>query len=216
MNGTHGHRKAARDCSGQFAGARFNVEDVPRLPPFPARWALEDPRGDHACFVFWTARDGSLAYPLRMTRTDDGEAVRVTKPNGRARRIAIVRRPTPNATGFSILYRCPVCSRPCRYLYPLAASGGTLVDCFGLQCQACAGLRWVSQGRYQKTFERRLLAAVAADYGLPCYREPLPRHPWDPRAVSHPRMVVDEFPNLRERARSNDDHQRKHVAGRSR
>jgi hypothetical protein len=41
--------------------------------------------------------------------------------------------------------------------------------------------------------ERALFAAVYA--GGPA-REPLPRHPWDPRAVSDPKMVADEFPNL--------------------
>ena len=27
-------------------------------------------------------------------------------------------------------------------------------------------------------------------------KDPYPRHPWDPRAVSHPRMILDEFPDL--------------------
>lgn len=101
-----------------------------------------------------------------------------------------------------LLYRCPICKRPRRYLYPLAASMTGLVDCFGLQCQACAGLRWASQGRYRSSFERALLAAVADANGLTDYREPLPRHSWDPRAVSDPRLIADEFPDQFRRASS--------------
>lgn len=185
----------ARDSDGRFSGVRFNVESVPRVPTFPARWVLEDPRG-RAYFIFWTTEDGSLAYPLRMERIDGGQAVRVTTPDGGGRRIELVRRPSPNGTGTMLLYRCPICKRPRRYLYRrLAASMSGLVDCFGLQCQVCAGLRWASQGRYRSSLGRGLLTAVADAYGLTDYREPLPRHPWDPRAVSDPRMVINEFPD---------------------
>ena len=124
-----------------FAGARFNVECVPRLPTFPARWVLEDLRG-RPYFVFWVTDAGSLRDPLRLERVDGGKAVRVTTPTGTGRRIEIVRRPSPNGTGTVHLYQCPICEKPRRYVYPLAASGGRLVDCFGPQCQACAKLRW--------------------------------------------------------------------------
>jgi len=48
-----------RDPDGRFAGARRNVEGVPRLPTFPLRWVLDDRR---RCpyFVFWTSDDGDL------------------------------------------------------------------------------------------------------------------------------------------------------------
>src|SRR6266478_3496091 len=109
MNGKSGS-EAARDDCGRFSGVRFDVEHVPRLPPFPARWALEDPRG---CpyLVFWTteAEAGSLCYLLRMQRIDSGKAVKVTKPSGASQRIEIMRRPSPNRTGAMIRYRCPVC-----------------------------------------------------------------------------------------------------------
>jgi hypothetical protein len=88
------------------------------------------------------------------------------------------------------MYRCPSCRRRRRYLYPYALVGGRLVDWLGWQCQACAGLRWASQGSYRGVFDR------AIEVALGVRREPYPRHPWDPRAVSDPRMVVDEFPNL--------------------
>lgn len=42
-----------RQGDGRFAGARLDVESVPRLPTFPVRWTLEDPRG-RPSFVFWT------------------------------------------------------------------------------------------------------------------------------------------------------------------
>src|SRR5712691_9108036 len=103
-------------------------------------------------------------------------------------------RPSPNGTGTMILYRCPVCEKLRRHLYRLAASGGRLVDYFGLQCQACARLRWASQGRYRDKPGRTLFGVLAAIYGQPV-RATVPRFPWDPRAVSEPRMVVDEFPD---------------------
>jgi len=48
MNGKSGS-EAARDDCGRFSGARFDVEQIPRLPTFPARWALDDPRGRPSC-----------------------------------------------------------------------------------------------------------------------------------------------------------------------
>jgi len=47
---------------------------VPRLPTFPARWALEDPRR-RSYFVFWTDRGGNLVRALLMAPTDDGRVV---------------------------------------------------------------------------------------------------------------------------------------------
>lgn len=75
---------------------------------------------------------------------------------------------------------------------------GRLVDTLGWQCPACAELRWASQGRYRRKPARSLEGALAASLGLPDYNEPRARSPWDPRAVSDPSLVVDEFP---ERAR---------------
>jgi len=194
MNGESGAETARDDC-GRFSGVRFKVEQVPRLPPFPARWALEDPRG-RPYFVFWTTEGGSLCYPLRMQRIDSGKAVKVTKPSGASQPIGIMRRPSPNRTGTMILYVCPVCEKPRRYLYRLTVSGGRLADYFGLQCQACAGLRWASQGRYRNKLERTMFGGLSGIYGQ---RVPEPRSPWDPRAVSDPQIVVDEFPDdLRE------------------
>jgi hypothetical protein len=66
----------------------------------------------------------------------------------------------------------------------------------------CAGLRWAAQGRYRSSFERVRLAAVADAYGLTDYREPLPRHSWDPRAVSDPWLIANEFPDQFQRASS--------------
>jgi len=50
-----GRRERGHDSDGRFAGSnRVNVEDVPRLPTFPAAWTLSDPRG-RPYFVFWTS-----------------------------------------------------------------------------------------------------------------------------------------------------------------
>lgn len=168
------------DSDGRFSGIRVNVESVPRLPTFPARWALADPRR-RPYFVFWTSEaDGDL-WCLKMAPSEDGDAVLVTLENGETYRIPVLRRPLPRGTGAALFYRCLWCRKPRRYLYRLTLSGTRLVDYLGLRCQVCAGLRFASQGRYQG----------AAAWG------PLPRFPWDPRAVSDPRMVLDEFPALR-------------------
>ena|SRR5438128_2965410 len=34
----------ARSDEGRFVGVRVNEDEVPRLPIFPAQWALDDPR----------------------------------------------------------------------------------------------------------------------------------------------------------------------------
>ena len=53
-------REATREEDGRFSGARFNVEEIPRLPTFPARWALEDPRRV-PYLVFWTTEGAHSA-----------------------------------------------------------------------------------------------------------------------------------------------------------
>ncbi len=50
---------AGRDADGRFSGPRVNVEQVPRLPTFPARWVLEDPR-KRPYLVFWESDDGDV------------------------------------------------------------------------------------------------------------------------------------------------------------
>ncbi len=174
---------------------RVNVESVPRLPTFPARWLVDDPRG-RAYFVFWTTRDGNVAYALRMDAVEDGHAVTLRNDAGHSFRIGLVRRLLPTGGGTDILYQCAGCGRPRRYLYGHAVASGRLVDNVGWQCQSCAGLRWRSQGRYRGAPRRGLQDAIAEALGLPDYHEPQPRRPWDPRAVSNPGLVLDEFPNL--------------------
>ncbi len=57
-------------------------------------------------------------------------------------------------------------------------------------CQACKGYRWQSQGAYRSALARAIQAALGV------VRDPYPRHPWDPRAVSDPWLLADEFPEL--------------------
>lgn len=179
---------------GRFEGAyRVDVEDVPRLPTFPAAWALSDPRS-RPYFVFWTSRhDDALSRILRMESVQQGAAVQLTIPDVGVFQIPIIRRPLPRRGGQAILYRCPGCSRPRRYLYLRSLVVGRLVDYQGPLCQACAGLRWASQGRHIGVLHR----AFRVGQGCEAFgRLPFPRHPWDPRAVSDPRLILDEFPDL--------------------
>ena len=175
-----GRRERGHDSDGRFTGSnRVNVEDVPRLPTFPAAWTLSDPRG-RPYLVFWTSpHDDTLTRILRMESVQQGAAVQLTIPDVGVFRIPIIRRPLPRRGGQAILYRCLGCSEPRRHLYLRSLVVGRLVDYQGPLCQACAGLRWASQGRY-----------------LGVLRIPFPRHPRDPRAVSDPRLILDEFPDL--------------------
>ena len=175
-------KQGVRVSDGRFSGIRVNVESVPRLPTFPARWVLGDPR-QRPYFVFWTTDHGDLEYALKMAPSDDGAAVLVTVEDGETHRIEILRRPLPRRGGAALFYRCHGCRRPCRYLYRLSLVGNTVTRRLGLRCQACAGLRFASQGSYISPWTR--IPGV-----------PLPREPWDPRAVSDPRMVLNEFPGL--------------------
>ncbi len=49
---------------------RVNVDRVPRLPTFPARWVLEDPRS-RSYFVFWSDPGGKLVRALLMAPSDE-------------------------------------------------------------------------------------------------------------------------------------------------
>ena len=179
-----------RGRDGRFSGPRLDVESVPRLPTFPARWTLEDPRGQ-PYFVFWTKKGGQLDYHLRMAKLRDGNGVVVSTPEGARCRIDVFRRPLPRRGGMALLYRCPRCGNLRRYLYGYALRRGNWVDEGIWQCHRCARLLFMSQGRYRRNFERALFAAM---YGDARVREPFARRPRDPRAVSYPGMVMSEFP----------------------
>lgn len=137
-----GKRNSQQGHDGRFDGAsRVNVEDVPRLPTFPAAWTLSDPRG-RPYFVFWTSPlDGALTHCLRMESVQQGATVQLTIPDVGVFRIPIVRRPLPSRSGFAILY--PGCGQPRRHLYLRSLVIGRFVDYQGPLCQACAGLRWL-------------------------------------------------------------------------
>ena len=178
-----------RGPDGRFKGPRRDVEDVPRLPTFPLRWVLDDHR-KRPYFVFWTSEDGGLRYGLKMAPTNIQDAVLVTLESGETHRILIVRRRLPRGTGMALFYRCPWCRKPRRHLYLLSRVGAKLVDYLGLRCQVCAGLRFESQGRYVRSFARAFFAPYLEEYRMVV---PLPRTPWDPRAVSDPRLVAEEL-----------------------
>src|ERR1700737_502024 len=158
-----GRSQRGPDSAGRFAGSnRVNVEDVPRLPTFPAAWTLSDPRG-RPYFVFWTSpHDGTVTRVLRMESVQQGSAVQLTIPDVGVFQIPIIRRPLPRRRGFSILYRCRGCGKPRRHLYLRSLVIGRLVDYQGPLCTACAGLRWASQSEVLVT-----LAALTGGIARP-------------------------------------------------
>jgi len=102
----------------------------------------------------------------------------VTLENGKTYRIAILRRALPRGPGKTLFYVCPSCQMPRRYLYRVVRLEDRLVAHLGLRCQVCAGLRFASEGCYK--------SAAARIMG------PFGRTPWDPQAVSDPRIIADE------------------------
>ncbi len=138
-----------RDADGRFSGQRVDVEQVPRLPTFPARWVLDDPR-KRPYLVFWVSDDGDRCHAIQMAPTGQPDSVMVTFDDGATQRLTILRRSLPRGTG-TTLFRCR-CQRSCRYLYLLTLSGANLVSDLGLRCQVCARLRFGSQGCYRSAF----------------------------------------------------------------
>src|SRR5262245_39223869 len=100
----NGGKARTRDGGGRFYGARLDVEAVPRLPTFPARWALEDPR-ERTYLVFWTDEGSGLEYPIGMKAEPGHDAVRIFDPAGRESRVAVHRHPLPRGSGTSLAYR---------------------------------------------------------------------------------------------------------------
>jgi hypothetical protein len=96
--------------------------------------------------VFWTLDDGVVQYPLGMKAETTLDAVRILFPTGQGTRVAMVRRSLPRSGGVSLLYRCPGCFEPRRYLYQHGLFGGEIV-------------------RHQKL--RRLAPAVELKWGWP-------------------------------------------------
>src|SRR5438132_13103142 len=103
-----------RDELGRFTGARINVEDIPRLPTFAARWALEDARG-RPYIVVWEPRGFLAGHALRMEPTDRSNTVRVISETGGTTELELEWRAMPRGTGHVLFYRCPGCKQPRRY-----------------------------------------------------------------------------------------------------
>jgi hypothetical protein len=120
----------------------------------------------------------STAYALKMAPTQPQDAVVVTLVSGESYRIPILRRALSRG-GAALFYRCPWCRKPRRFLYLRTLSGAALVDYLGPRCRQCAGLRFASQGRYRTKLAREFAPILG----------PRPRHPWDPWAVSDPRIA---------------------------
>ncbi len=139
---------------------------------------LDDPR-KRPYVVFWVSDDGDRCHAIQMAPTGQPDSVMVTFDDAATQRLTILRRALPRGTGTALFYRCNWCQRACRYLYLLTLSRTKLVSDLGLRCQVCARLRFGSQGCYRSAFSRL--------WGT------RPRYPWDPRAVSHPWLLEEEF-----------------------
>ena len=163
-----------RGAGGRFWGPRVNVEDGPRLPAYVARYALEDPRA-RPYLVAWTDRRYGDRERVRLAfkvEPREGGRVRFLAP-GLRETVGTVRVPIPGGRA-ALLWRCPRCARPARFLYVHRLSGANLWE-GSPGCARCNGLRWGSQGRPLGGWRGR----------------PLARHPWDPAAVVSSPAVLE-------------------------
>lgn len=173
-----------RDGEGRFYGLRVNVEDVPRLPAYVARYVLEDPRA-RPYLVAWTdQRYGERERVALAVRVEplEGGRVRVLAP-GLKDAAGTVRVPIPGGRA-SLLWRCPLCGVPRRFLYPHRVTPWGLFP-GRVGCARCNRLRWSSQGRFLGDFARAMRGNRR--------RLPLPRHPWDPVVVVSSPSVLEEI-----------------------
>ena len=174
-------KPAPRAGDGRFHSFRVNVEDLPRLPAYVARYVLEDPRR-RPYLALWTSCTWGTGdrVALAMTAEPEGEYVRIVM-HGYRGRVLVVRRPIHGGS-LVTFWRCPSCARPVRYLYSLRATQSALVM-DGPACSRCQRLRWSSQGRSRSPWMRGA--------------GPLPRRPWDPAAVvSSPAVLAAQYPEL--------------------
>ena len=176
-----------RDAEGRFHGLRVNVEDVPRLPAYVARYALEDPRS-RPYLVTWTdQRIGERERVALAVRVEplEGGRVRFLAP-GLGDDAGTVRVPIPGGRA-ALLWRCPICGVPRRFLYLHRLTGWGLSP-GRVGCGRCNRLRWSSQGRPLGNFARAMRGGK---------RWPAPRRPWDPAAVvSSPAVLETIAPEL--------------------
>lgn len=176
-----------RNAEGRFHGLRVNAEDVPRLPAYVARYVLEDPRV-RPYLVAWTdQRYGERERVALAVRVEplEGGRVRFLAP-GLEDGVGTVRVPIPGGRA-ALLWRCPACGVPRRFLYPHRLTTWGLVS-GRMGCARCNRLRWSSQGRPLGSFARAMRG------GRRC---PLPRHPWDPVVVaSSPSVLEENAPEL--------------------
>src|SRR5262249_41024590 len=139
----------------------------------------------------WLSEGVVLRFGLRMMPTDRTDTVLATVESGETYPIRVVRRRLPRDTGTALWH-----------LYRLTRVGTKLVDYLGLRCHGCAGLRFRPQGRNVMTLRAPSLRPSSKGHRKIA---PLPRCPWDPRAVSDPRLVAGELFQLEE-ARNSRSH----------
>ena len=150
-----GQTSQARGSGGRFYGPRVNVEDVPRLPAYVARYALEDPRS-RPYLVTWTdQRIGERERVALAVRVEplEGGRVRFLAP-GLGDDAGTVRVPIPGGRA-ALLWRCPICGVPRRFLYLHRLTGWGLSP-GRVGCGRCNRLRWSSQGRPLGNFARAM------------------------------------------------------------
>jgi hypothetical protein len=177
---------------GRFFGRRVNCEQVPMLPAWAVRCALNDPRKIPYLLVWRSSRDGQIKEAVRIIRLGpspylpQADSIEVKRTDGGISHVSVLKRALPRNGGHDILLACPRCCSLCRALFGWEAGGPytNSAQTSLWQCRPCAGLRYSSEGgalvlRSRWAFFRALETA----YGRS--RSPRPE-PWLPLVFSSP------------------------------
>jgi len=147
-------KRQIRRSGGRFHGFRVNCEQVPMLPAWAVRAALDDPRRIPYLLVWKSRRDGEIKEAVRVARSipqtnlPEAESVEVQRTDGSTVPVYVTWRRQPHG-GRSLLLRCWKCQRPCRGLYGAEVGDDGrfyVVRRADWECRRCAGLRYSSEG----------------------------------------------------------------------
>ena len=139
---------------GRFYGYRVNCEQVPMLPAFIVREAVDDPR-KIPYLIVWKSKTGNeIKQAVRLARSvpvgnlSEVESVEIKWPDGNMVQVRLVWRQQPHG-GRALLLRCSCCGRPQRALYGAGVGDDGrfyAVRRANWECRSCCTLRYSSEG----------------------------------------------------------------------
>ncbi len=181
---------------GRFFGRRVNCEQVPLLPAWAVRCALNDPRKIPYLFVWRSPRDGEVKEAVRIIRLGpphylpEADSIEMKRTDGSISRVRVLKRALPRNGGYDILLACPLCCSSRRALYGWEAGGPytNSAQTSLWQCRTCAGLRYSSEG--SALVLRGGLISRLIGYAVPDLPSPR-QEPWLPYVFTSPEEAAE-------------------------